>query len=65
MLEYFAHQVFTLRQVFLAAGTVLLVLGGVFCLGRHYEFGGVLLHMAVVAMLGAIACAIGDLTKKE
>ncbi|MCG5213810.1 hypothetical protein [Streptosporangium sp. KLBMP 9127] len=68
MLEYFAHYVLTLRNVFLSVGTVLLVIGGVISFGddaRDQHHGAVLLQMAVVVMLGAIACAISDLRGKQ
>ncbi|GII34032.1 hypothetical protein [Planotetraspora mira] len=63
MLELFG---LTGRNVFLAVGTGTLILGGLFSLNLGTErVGDVLLRIAMIAMLGAVACAVSKHRKKE
>ncbi|GII57712.1 hypothetical protein Pth03_61010 [Planotetraspora thailandica] len=63
MLELFG---LTGRNVFLAVGTGALILGGVFSFGSgDQRAGGVLLQIAMIAMIGAVACAVSERRKKE
>jgi hypothetical protein len=63
MLELFG---LTGRNVFLAVGTGALILGGLFSLNLGTErVGDVLLRIAMIAMLGAVACAVSEQRKKE
>ncbi|QFY11615.1 hypothetical protein GBF35_38045 [Nonomuraea phyllanthi] len=48
------------RNIFLATGVAGLGLGGSLALSGEEREGAIFLQMAMVAMLGAIACAISE-----
>jgi hypothetical protein len=48
------------RNVFLAVGTIGLIIGGFLYLTGDQVTGAPLLQIAMIAMLGAIACAITE-----
>ncbi|MGW0809202.1 hypothetical protein [Nonomuraea sp. NPDC002799] len=48
------------RNIFLAVGTTGLIIGGFLTLAGEQGAGALLLQMALIAMLGAIACAITE-----
>ncbi|MFI7228373.1 hypothetical protein ACIBO5_34580 [Nonomuraea angiospora] len=48
------------RNIFLAVGTTGLIIGGFLTLTGEQVAGASLLQIALIAMLGAIACAITE-----